>query len=413
MKLCKRNLISYLNKMNETKKKVIIWGVDDYNVLGLCRQFAKSDFELLFIAYRGNANCATVSKYCTNFVEALTIEDGYNYLMTHCANTEDKAVLINSNDLIAEFIDEHSIELKKYFTITGTTKPGTVKKYDDKGAMGKLAEDIGFLVPQTKICNWNTNISDVKFPCILKPCHQTVGKYNEFKFKVCTTPTQLKNTLRFVRHDSEFLLQQYIPKEKDILIYGARMMDGKTCLAGALIRDRFCGTGESSHGVITANIPKCVNTEHIAQFLERIDYYGLFSVEYGMVKDEAYFFEVNLRNDGTSHFFFQAGANIPLAWAYSSLGLDYSKIKTVVDGDSYYMDEIYDIQNVKEGKISKEQWEKEKSDATVFKYYDKEDLAPYEAMLKIKNRKLFMGSFVAKYRLYIVWFLDKIGFKRK
>lgn len=71
MKLCKRNLISYLNNMNETKKRVIIWGVDDYNVLGLCRQFAKSDFELLFIAYRGNANCATVSKYCTNFVEAL------------------------------------------------------------------------------------------------------------------------------------------------------------------------------------------------------------------------------------------------------------------------------------------------------------------------------------------------------
>lgn len=132
-----------------------------------------------------------------------------------------------------------------------------------------------------------------------------------------------------------------------------------------------------------------------------------------MLKDEAYFFEVNLRNDGTSHFFFQSGANIPLAWAYSSLGLDYSHIKTVVDGESYYMDEIYDIQNVKEGKISKEQWEKEKSEATVFKYYDKEDLAPYEAMLKIKNRKLFMGSFVAKYRLYIVWFLDKIGFKRK
>ena len=85
------------------KKKVIIWGVDDYNVLGLCRQFAKSDFELLFIAYRGKANCATVSKYCTNFVEALTIEDGYNYLMTHCANANDKAVVINSNDLIAEY----------------------------------------------------------------------------------------------------------------------------------------------------------------------------------------------------------------------------------------------------------------------------------------------------------------------
>ena len=392
------------------KHKVIIWGVDDYNVLGLCRQFANTGFELLFIAYRGASNCAINSKYCTRYVDTPTIEDGYNYLMSNCADVSNKAVLINSNDLIAEFIDEHSAELKKYFTITGTLTPGTVKKYDNKAIMSKLAEEIGFTVPQTKICHWNTDISDVKYPCILKPSHQTLGRYNEFKFKVCNKPSQLKNTLRFVRHDSEFLLQQYVQKEKDILVYGSRMVDGKTCLAGALIRDRFCG--ESSHGIITANIPVCVNTHHIEQFLERIGYYGLFSVEYGMVKDEAYFFEVNLRNDGTSHFFYQSGANIPLAWAYSSLGLDYSKIQTIVDGEHYYMDEIYDIQNVKEGKISKEQWEKEKAEASVFKYYDKDDMAPYEAMLKIKNKKLLVGSIVAKYRLYIVWILDKLGLKR-
>lgn len=52
------------------KNRVIIWGVDDYNVLGLCRQFSKSDFELLFLAYRGVANCAITSKYCTKYVEA-------------------------------------------------------------------------------------------------------------------------------------------------------------------------------------------------------------------------------------------------------------------------------------------------------------------------------------------------------
>lgn len=90
------------------------------------------------------------------------------------------------------------------------------------------------------------------------------------------------------------------------------MMDKKICIAGALIRDRFCGTGESSHGLITPQLPSCVNVNHIEEYLERIDYYGLFSFEYGMNNNQAYFFEVNLRNDGTSHFFYQAGANIPL-----------------------------------------------------------------------------------------------------
>jgi predicted ATP-grasp superfamily ATP-dependent carboligase len=255
-------------------------------------------------------------------------------------------------------------------------------------------------------------IDNVKFPCILKPSHQTVGKYNEFKFKICKNFKQLKRTLAFVRRDSEFLLQQYIPKEKDILVYGARMLNGDMCIAGALIRDRFCGTGESSHGLITPKIPSCVDIKLIKYFLEKTGYYGLFSVEYGMLHDKAYFFEVNFRNDGTSHFFFQAGANIPLAWAYSSLGLEYSNVPTVVSGDHYYMDEIYDIQNVKEGKMSIEQWEKERAEATIFKYYSSDDTMPYEVMQRIKNKKLLFGRIVSKYRIYIVWFLDKLGIRR-
>lgn len=64
------------------------------------------------------------------------------------------------------------------------------------------------------------------------------------------------------------------------------------------------------------------------------------------------------------------------------------------------MDEIYDVQNIKEGRITKSQWEKERKEATVFKYYDKNDMRPYEAMLKIKTKKLLLDSLVAKYRIY-------------
>ena len=71
MKLCKRNLISYLNNMNETKKRVIIWGVDDYNTLGLFRELGKYNLDITFLIFQGIRHCATLSKYCTNYIETL------------------------------------------------------------------------------------------------------------------------------------------------------------------------------------------------------------------------------------------------------------------------------------------------------------------------------------------------------
>ena len=78
-----------------------------------------------------------------------------------------------------------------------------------------------------------------------------------------------------------------------------------------------------------------------------------------------------------------------------------------------FIDEIFDEENVKRGTVSKEQWQKEREEATVFKYFDKDDIAPYEAVKKGKRKKLILDAIVAKNRLYIVYILDKLGLKRK
>lgn len=120
--------------------------------------------------------------------------------------------------------------------------------------------------------------------------------------------------MRFVRHESVFILQQYIQKEKDLLVYGGRMHCGEAIIAGAMIRDRYADSGSSSHGYITCDVPECADIGKISEFLEKIDYYGLFSFEYGMIGNKAYFFEVNLRNDGTLALFRPS-------WCKYSLGL--------------------------------------------------------------------------------------------
>lgn len=388
--------------------KIIIWGRDNYNTLGLLRQLSGEGREIFFLMWDNPVGCASASKWFGEYVTTANIEEGYHYLLSHFTEEVQKPVIFTPSDEIIEFVDQHKEELGNQFIIPGTHKQGLLTKVDDKNTMTNLASRLGFLVPQSQVCHWNTDISNLKYPCIIKPAHTTIGHRNEFKFKICENEKELANALKYVREESEFILQQYIPKESVALVYGARLKDGNVLTAGTLIKDRFIACGDGSHGLVTAELPNGIDKKQIEHFLGEIDYCGLFSFEYGLYDGKAYFFEVNLRNDGTSHFFYQAGANIPLAWYYDAIGRDYSQINTVVTNDRWYIDEIFDVANVWNGTISRKQWKSDKAKATIFKYYDKEDQEPWKQMKRGKMRKIIQDAFVKKYRLYIVWAMDKL-----
>lgn len=397
--------------MKIIENKVIVWSIDDFNTLGLMRELGNADLDMLFLV-KGRAGFAVKSKYCKNYIETPTIEDGYKYLMKNYANRSKKPILIISSDEIITFVDQHKEEFEKFFITPGTTKKGNIEKYIDKNNMTTLAEEIGILCPKSRAIKKEADIEAIQFPCLIKPSHQKPGHYNEFKFKICKSAKALKKTLRYVRPDSEFILQQYIPKELDLLVYGGRMWDNNTIFAGAFIRDRWADSGSSSHGYFAENIPQCADMSKVLEFLERIDYHGLFSVEYGLLDNKAYFFEINLRNDGTSHYFYQAGANIPLAYVYSSAGLDYSAIPTKVSGEQWFIDELFDIENVILGRIKKKTWKREMNEATVFKYYDKDDIVPYEIAKKGRVKQVIQDIILKRFRLYIVFILDKLGLRK-
>ena len=116
-----------------------------------------------------------------------------------------------------------------------------------------------------------------------------------------------------------------------------------------------------------------------------------------------------MRNDGTSHYFLQSGANIPLAYVKSVAGEDYSHIPTSVAGKHYFIDELFDIGCVIHRQISYDDWKMDKEKATVFKYYDKEDLEPWKRMKKKRWGTLVKNMLVKKFRIQIVYVLDKLG----
>lgn len=397
--------------MGKVENKIIVWSIDDFNTLGLMRELGNAELDMLFLI-KGHAGLAASSKYCKEYIETDSIEDGYNYLLKNYKDQAIKPIIILAGDDVVTYVDQHREALENHFILPLTTQKGHIEKYIDKNTMTALADEIGMLCPKSVFITKEADIKGVQYPCIIKPSHQKPGHYNEFKFKICKNAKALKRTLRFVRPDSEFILQEYIQKENDLLVYGGRMWDGKTVIAGAFVRDRLTDGGSSSHGYFIPELPCGAEASQIAEFLERIDYHGLFSVEYGLLDNKAYFFEVNLRNDGTSHYFYQAGANIPLAYVYSAAGLDYSHIPTKVVGKKWYIDEIYDVENVLTCKISRKQWKREIKEAVLLKYYDKDDMAPYEYAKKGKTKQIIQDIILKRFRLYIVFVLDKIGLRK-
>ena len=397
--------------MEKIENKVIVWSIDDFNTLGLMRELGNAELDMLFLI-KGHAGLAASSKYCKEYIETGSIEEGYKYLLENYKDRDNKPIIILAGDDIVTYVDQHRESLENHFILPLTTLKGNVEKYIDKNTMTALADEIGILCPKSIFITKESDFEGVQYPCIIKPSHQKPGHYNEFKFKICKNERALKRTLRFVRPDSEFILQEYIQKENDLLVYGGRMWDGRTVIAGAFVRDRLTDGGSSSHGYFVPDLPCGAEESKIAEFLEIIDYHGLFSVEYGLLDNRAYFFEVNLRNDGTSHYFYQAGANIPLAYVYSSAGKDYSHIPTKVVGKKWYIDEIYDVENVITRKISRKQWNQDMKEAVLLKYYDIDDMAPYEFAKKRKTKQIIQDIVLKRFRLYIVFILDKLGLRK-
>lgn len=391
------------------KNKVIVWGRDGFNVLGLLRALVGIE---TFLLVKGDRSYASRSKYCLHSHCVNDDEEGMQYLLSHFSNESHKPIILTSGDDIAIFINNHMEELGKYFILPGTVEKGLQEKYTDKNNMTSLAKRFDILCPTSQYCKWDSTIEDITYPCLIKPAHEKPGHYNEFKFKICKNRSSLEHTLKMVRRDSEFIVQNYIRKEKEVLVYGARMRDGNVVLAGALVKSRFSDSGAGSFALVTKEIPKSIDTKGIASFLQEIDYYGTFSFEYGLLQNKAYFFEVNLRNDGTSGYFHQAGANIPLAYVYSCGGADYTKIQCQVSDDQWFIDELFDFENVLSGKISYKQWKKEKARATIYKYYDKDDEEPWRYLKRKRWVLMSKEMIVKKFRPYIVFVLDKLGIKK-
>lgn len=395
------------------KPKIVIWGADNYNTLGLLRQLANNGFSLCFANTGTKQFCASVSRYCEEYLEIPVNNEAIDELISLKRDCTIKDVLIPSGDLTAEEIDKNRERLLPYFHLTGTTMSGLLSKVDNKEIMVNLAKKHGFIVPKSHLFSKNLKPPcNLQYPIILKPIYSQNGIV-EFKFKILQSIQELEKFRELLNPNNSYLIQEYVPKEKDILVYGVRLYNGEVILAGQYIKDRWSDDGGGSHGRLTGSIPHSLNPKGIISFLAEIDYYGLFSIEYGLLKDKVFFYEFNLRNDGTSHLFFQAGANLPLKWILNCFNQSSVTVPTKIRNEHWNINEIYDISNVFAGRVKWSKYREDKKSADVFHYYDKDDLMPWKiARLKAIYDVPFR-VILKKFRPHLVHLLYKLKYGRQ
>lgn len=272
--------------------------------------------------------------------------------------------------------------------------------------MCKIAEDAGMLVPKAQKYHVGITEFAVPFPVILKPVYSE-GRI-EFKTKIFNTPEDLIKFSKYLNPKNQYIMQQFIQRSYDIVVYGCKLPNGELKLAGHHTLERWSDDGGGSYGHLSPDIPEYLHPEALNRFFDILGYHGEFSAEYGFVNGKAYFYEVNFRNDGFCHLSLQAGANLPLLWVCSCLNLPFTgsyKMKESVVG----INEIYDVINVLRGKISWAKYKKDLHEAKAFHFYDPNDLLPYKNMHRRMFWEIPLRALLKALRPQIVWILNKLG----
>ena len=328
---------------------VLVVGGDHYNTLWLIRSLGMGGFRVIAVIISPDSlrSFGCKSRYCK---ESYIVNDFDEMIHLLCNLSFDcKVPIFTNGDAVAVALDEsYDLLSQKYILHHCNHQQGAIKYWMDKSKMLALAKKVGINVPYSVSVDLNIdslNYEAVLYPCLIKP--EISAAASKKTFRVCYNEKQLKLAIQELREGCacKVIIQEFVKRDFEYLVYGVSTVDD-VILPGGLHKVHTCSDvknlGMTSYAYLSDEIPNQLGSfECIRRFVREMGYYGLFSVEFMITSDKAYFLEINLRNDGTCYITTQAGVNIPSLWAASVLGIDTSnKRKSLIHPRTYGMNEV-------------------------------------------------------------------------
>lgn len=354
----------------------IIFGSGNYNSLGVLHALADAGKDALVLCIgksrdRKHGNIIGHSRFSKYLLEVSDVEEGVRWLIENKSKFPEGTIIYPTGDIEEMALDKESENLKSHYVFPSCSESGEVSRLMEKSSQIEQAERHGLRIIRSQYSNSpDFSFEKVEYPCMAKPLNSTVGTKGDMR--ICQNENDLKEALLNGKHTKNFIIQKYINNEADLLFLGVALPDGDVVIPALVKKPGVSPTGEYSHAIITTEIDKHLpEKEKVISFVKSLGYTGPFSIEFGLENGKNYFFEINLRNDGTSHYPLNAGVNIPMIYFNSIRGLTQ---KSTWRPTEYEMiDEVADLRRVLNRHLSLSAWIKSFRKAGSYKFYYRKD----------------------------------------
>lgn len=341
--------------MNDFCRKVIVFGGNHHNPLGVIRSLGRRKLDVFFLTSSKNSFVAH-SKYITETIFLEKDEDAPQVLLNRFSSEKVKPVIICCGDGYAAII-MNSHEMLKDAFIMPYAKVYQKGNIFDKGFQAVVARECGIEMPQSRVFElsaakeilekWNA------FPCIVKPLDSLAMFGGKDDIRIAMNSEELNAALART-HAPKIQIQQYIKKTMEFQLIGCSLEDGRM-----VVIPGFTSILRQPPNTNTGFLKYCkceklgYDLGKIKDFLRRVGYSGLFSAEFLRDEKGDYFMEVNFRNDGNAYVVSQAGVNLPYLWVYYCCeGKLPANEPVTIKRETYFMPELQDVRNVRHGNLS-------------------------------------------------------------
>lgn len=365
--------------------KILIIGGDHHNTLGLIESLAlKGIKSYAIIVSHTSSSYVLKSKFLIEGWLCHTDSNVLECMFQHFSDTNEKTIVIASNDNAASLLDNNSDVLEQYFILPNSRFKGQLTSMMSKQYMSNLACKVGLTIPETVLVVNNELNDNVDFPCITKAISSVDG--DKDNIKICQNIEELKDFLNNQKHCLVIQIQKFIDKQFEFQFLGCSLDSGnEVIIPGRTQIDRPNGIDNTfflKFSKYEENLNPVV--DKVKEFIKETGYSGLFSVEFLRGKDgKNYFMEMNFRNDGNAYCVTDSGMNLPYIWYAYNAGLDYKEEVIKDIHDSYIMPELYYTKRAFAGEVAWREWRKNLKKTTCYTTYFKQDKKPFIYFLNI------------------------------
>ena len=376
-------------------QRVGVIGDDHQNTLGIIRSLGEEGISVDLIVQRNNYNntFTTKSKYVKRYVVCEFDKDVVEKkLLEFAIGDKSKSVVIPSCDKAALLLDAIRQDIQDFYYVGGISYQGmSLEEFMHKQNMCKAASEAGVLIPLCVAVDIREDTTrdeilecidkhSIEFPIIVKPEASVSG--NKSMIKSFINKKEFEEGFNEIVQ-GRYLIQEYIKIDCEYGIQGIGFGRNHSAFFPGVIkkiRQSYTSKGSTTYAVLNKGY-NGLDLSSLINFVNKIEYNGIFDIEVAQSGDKFYFIEINLRNGAYGYAYTASGINLPYIYCNSLMNKEYPIDGTSIVKEAYLINEIGDISNIRAKKVSVIKWIRQCVSADVKMIWNVKDNKPFWARI--------------------------------